>query len=63
MRWNLLSGDKTLADALRASGVPHVMTPHPLEAARLLGCTVAEIQRDRLGAARRWPPHGRPRLC
>jgi hydroxyethylthiazole kinase-like uncharacterized protein yjeF len=49
---NLLSGDKTLADALRASGVPHVMTPHPLEAARLLGCTVAEIQRDRLGAAR-----------
>lgn len=49
---NLLAGDRTLADALRASGVPHVMTPHPLEAARLLGCTVAEIQRDRLGAAR-----------
>ncbi|WP_149136110.1 NAD(P)H-hydrate dehydratase [Cupriavidus campinensis] len=49
---NLLAGDKTLADALRASGVPHVMTPHPLEAARLLGCTVAEIQRDRLSAAR-----------
>jgi NAD(P)H-hydrate epimerase len=34
---------------LRAS----VITPHPGEAARLLGCETAEIQRDRLGAARR----------
>lgn len=50
---NLLSADSQLADALRASGVPHVMTPHPLEAARLLGGTVAEIQRDRPGAAAR----------
>lgn len=29
-----------------------VMTPHPAEAARLLGCTVAEIEQDRLAAAR-----------
>ncbi|AEG92830.1 bifunctional ADP-dependent NAD(P)H-hydrate dehydratase/NAD(P)H-hydrate epimerase [Ramlibacter tataouinensis] len=28
-----------------------VLTPHPLEAARLLGCTVAEVQADRLAAA------------
>jgi hydroxyethylthiazole kinase-like uncharacterized protein yjeF len=30
-----------------------VLTPHPLEAARLLGCGAAEIQHDRVGAARR----------
>jgi NAD(P)H-hydrate epimerase len=29
-----------------------ILTPHPGEAARLLGKTAAEIQRDRLGAAR-----------
>lgn len=28
-----------------------VLTPHPLEAARLLQCTVAEVQKDRLYAA------------
>jgi hydroxyethylthiazole kinase-like uncharacterized protein yjeF len=28
-----------------------VLTPHPLEAARLTGSTVADIQRDRIGAA------------
>ena len=33
-------------------GQPTVLTPHPLEAARLLGLTTAEIQADRLGAAR-----------
>ena len=30
-----------------------VLTPHPGEAARLLGVATAEVQRDRLGAARR----------
>jgi hydroxyethylthiazole kinase-like uncharacterized protein yjeF len=29
-----------------------VLTPHPLEAARLLGVTAAQVQADRLGAAR-----------
>ncbi len=29
-----------------------ILTPHPGEAARLLGKTAAEVQRDRLGAAR-----------
>src|SRR3546814_13822512 len=40
---NLLAAEPvTLANA--------VLTPHPGEAARLLGCTTAEIQRDRLAA-------------
>ncbi len=30
-----------------------ILTPHPGEAARLLGCTTAEIQADRLSAARK----------
>lgn len=32
-------------------GLPTVLTPHPLEAARLLGWTTGEVQADRLGAA------------
>ncbi len=49
------------ADALNAfagqleslrSDSPRVLTPHPGEAARLLGCTSAEIQQDRPAAAR-----------
>lgn len=28
-----------------------MITPHPLEAARLLGCTVGDVQDDRLAAA------------
>jgi ADP-dependent NAD(P)H-hydrate dehydratase / NAD(P)H-hydrate epimerase len=31
---------------------PVVLTPHPGEAARLLGCAVSEIERDRFAAAR-----------
>lgn len=33
---------------------PLVLTPHPGEMARLLGCSVAEVQRDRLETARRF---------
>lgn len=36
----------------RAAGWRTVLTPHPLEAARLLGTDVAGVQADRLGAAR-----------
>jgi hydroxyethylthiazole kinase-like uncharacterized protein yjeF len=38
----------------RLSGIgrPVVMTPHPGELARLMGTTIAEVQRDRIGAAR-----------
>ncbi|MFS8977718.1 NAD(P)H-hydrate dehydratase [Cupriavidus necator] len=48
---NLLAADPALAGALAASGAPCVMTPHPLEAARLMGAPVAEVQRDRPAAA------------
>jgi hydroxyethylthiazole kinase-like uncharacterized protein yjeF len=48
---NLLAGDSSLAATLSASGLPRIMTPHPLEAARLLGSTVGAVQRDRLAAA------------
>lgn len=48
---NLLAADASLAATLSASELPRVMTPHPLEAARLLGTTVAAVQRDRLAAA------------
>jgi len=41
-----------LAKAPRALPAGSLLTPHPGEAARLLGCTVAEIQRDRFAAAR-----------
>lgn len=35
----------------RAQGQATVLTPHPLEAARLLGCGAAQVQADRLAAA------------
>ncbi len=46
---NLLAKDAvSIADAAG----PVVLTPHPGEAARLLGTTVPEVEADRLGAAR-----------
>lgn len=41
----------TLLAARAARGLPTLLTPHPLEAARLLGCSTAEVQADRLAAA------------
>jgi len=41
-----------LAQAPHALPGSAVMTPHPGEAARLLGCDVASVQRDRFAAAR-----------
>jgi NAD(P)H-hydrate epimerase len=38
--------------ALRAGKHPLVLTPHPGEAARLLGTSIGEVQRDRIGSAR-----------
>jgi ADP-dependent NAD(P)H-hydrate dehydratase / NAD(P)H-hydrate epimerase len=48
-----LAADNELQDATRrrAPGST-LLTPHPLEAARLLRCGVAEVQADRLAAAR-----------
>jgi len=49
---NLIAADASLATACKARTAPTVLTPHPAEAARLLAVTTAEIQRDRLTAAR-----------
>jgi hydroxyethylthiazole kinase-like uncharacterized protein yjeF len=49
---NALALDPQLQAQLRARSRPTVLTPHPLEAARLLACTVSQVQADRLYAAR-----------
>jgi hydroxyethylthiazole kinase-like uncharacterized protein yjeF len=52
---NAIAGDAQLQSLLRARGqrgAATVLTPHPLEAARLLELTAAEVQANRLGAAR-----------
>ncbi len=61
---NLIARETSLADALAERGIfdAHpdadalaracVLTPHPLEAARLMGVDAAHVQRDRIGAAR-----------
>ena len=51
---NAVAADRQLQDALRARagrGQPGVLTPHPLEAARLLGTGTAAVQADRLAQA------------
>jgi hydroxyethylthiazole kinase-like uncharacterized protein yjeF len=51
---NALARDAGLrAQLLRRGerGLPTILTPHPLEAARLLGKTAAQVQSDRLGCA------------
>jgi len=42
---------QTLLNARSQRKAPTVLTPHPLEAARLLDCSVAHVRRDRLAAA------------
>ncbi|HSW20342.1 MAG TPA: NAD(P)H-hydrate dehydratase [Ramlibacter sp.] len=52
---NAIAADTSLAALLRARGArvdrPTVITPHPLEAARLLGGNTQEVQADRVRAA------------
>ncbi|MDA8456375.1 NAD(P)H-hydrate dehydratase [Acidovorax sp. GBBC 3334] len=53
---NAVASDAALASQLQAREARHganptVLTPHPLEAARLLGKDTAAVQADRLGAA------------
>lgn len=53
---NAIAADPQLQTLLRhrrARGHGTVITPHPLEAARLLGCSTAEVMSDRLTAAQR----------
>ena len=52
---NAVAMDPQLQTQLKARygrGYSTVLTPHPLEASRLAGLTVAAVQADRLGAAR-----------
>ena len=52
---NVISLDVSLQQSLEARlrrGRATVLTPHPLEAARLLGVSTSEVQSDRLTAAR-----------
>ncbi len=48
---NLLSKNNALKQRLLARHAATVLTPHPAEAARLLGCSTATIQADRQAAA------------
>ena len=51
---NALAADSALQSLLRqrgGRGLPTLLTPHPLEAARLLNCSSADVQRDRIAAA------------
>jgi len=41
-------------DELSGKGRVLVITPHPGEMARLVGCTIAEVQKDRMGVARQF---------
>lgn len=53
---NAIAQDPHLQQLLRARSKksrPTVLTPHPLEAARLLGCSSQDVQSDRVSAARK----------
>ena len=49
---NLIAQSAELATLLQRRTMPTIVTPHPAEAARLLGCSTVEVQSDRLRAAR-----------
>lgn len=49
---NLIAATPSLREALAQRKQPAVLTPHPLEAARLLERSVGEVQADRVLAAR-----------
>jgi hydroxyethylthiazole kinase-like uncharacterized protein yjeF len=48
---NLLAGDQSLRKILIQRTAATVVTPHPGEAARMLACTVQDIQNDRIRSA------------
>ena len=48
---NLIAQHAELHALVSSRTAPVVMTPHPLEAARLLNCSTAEIQANRIAAA------------
>lgn len=50
---NLIATDAHLGDLVQARTAATVLTPHPGEAARLLGCSTGEVQTDRAGCVAR----------
>jgi len=48
---NLVALSESLRETVAARKAPTLATPHPAEAARLLGQSTADVQRDRIGAA------------
>lgn len=60
---NLLAGHPELARLTVRRGAPTLLTPHPGEAARLLGLRVADVQADRVGAARKLSAHYRAHVA
>jgi hydroxyethylthiazole kinase-like uncharacterized protein yjeF len=50
---NAVAANPALRDAIAARGAPTLATPHPAEAARLLGCDTSTVQADRVAAATR----------
>ncbi len=50
---NLIAADNELKNKLKQRVVNTLLTPHPAEAARLLGCATRDIQHDRLAAAKK----------
>jgi hydroxyethylthiazole kinase-like uncharacterized protein yjeF len=50
---NLLAGNPLLKKTCAQRAAETLLTPHPAEAARLLGSSVAQVQADRVGAAKR----------
>lgn len=51
---NILAAADGLAAWTRRDAAATILTPHPGEMARLAGLTTAEVQRDRIGLARRF---------
>lgn len=50
---NLVAADSSLRGAIARRGGATLMTPHPLEAARLLGGNTPQVQEDRIASAAR----------
>ncbi len=48
---NIVAGDKGLKKQLNQIDTVKILTPHPAEAARLLGTSTRDVQNDRIGAA------------
>ena len=60
---NLLAGNPTLAKLAAQRPHPTLLTPHPGEAARLFGVTTADIQANRIEAARNLSLHYRANIA